>query len=73
MHTIAERRDGFGVEHFSGPVRAAALRGFATLLLWRERAKQRPALAQLDDRMLRDVGLSPADVLWESRKPFWRA
>jgi uncharacterized protein YjiS (DUF1127 family) len=54
-------------------VRAALLRGFEILLLWRDRANQRHALAQLDDRMLRDVGLSRADVWWESRKPFWRA
>ena len=73
MHTILERRLEFGVEYFCGPVRAAALRAFATLLLWQRRANQRRALAQLDDRILRDIGLSRADVVWESRKPFWRA
>lgn len=46
---------------------------FDVLLLWQRRANERHALASLDDRMLRDLGLSRAEVAWESRKPFWRA
>ncbi len=61
------------VGYFCGRVRAAALRAFATLLLWQRRANQRPTLASLDDRVLRDIGLSRSEVSWESRKPFWRA
>ena len=38
----------------------------------RERRKQRRALARLDDRLLRDIGLSAADVEGEVSKPFWR-
>ncbi len=37
-----------------------------------DRYLQRRALAELDDRMLRDVGLSRADVEREISKPFWR-
>ena len=44
-----------------------------TLLLWQDRARQRAHLASLDDRMLRDIGLSRADVTGEASKPFWRA
>lgn len=44
-----------------------------TLALWIERDRQRRALATLDDRMLRDVGVSRADAAKECRKPFWRA
>ena len=62
-----------GAGHFRGLIRAAAARVFATLLLWQRRANQRHALAHLDDRMLRDLGLSRSEVRWESRKPFWRA
>jgi uncharacterized protein YjiS (DUF1127 family) len=40
---------------------------------WHERIRQRHALARLDDRILRDIGLSPADVEGEVSKPFWRA
>ncbi|MEE8188262.1 MAG: DUF1127 domain-containing protein [Kiloniellales bacterium] len=45
---------------------------FETLLIWQERAAQRTHLASLDDRMLRDMGLSHADVDIEASKPFWR-
>ena len=41
-------------------------------LLWAERARQRRQLTELDDYMLRDLGLSRADVASESSKPFWQ-
>lgn len=40
---------------------------------WTELYRQRQHLTQLDDRMLRDIGLSRADVRIEIDKPFWRA
>jgi uncharacterized protein YjiS (DUF1127 family) len=43
----------------------------AMALAWQVRARQRNHLARLDDRMLRDVGLSRSDVEREWRKPFW--
>ena len=43
-----------------------------TLLLWHERARQRRHLQDLSDDMLRDIGLTRADVLAETDKPFWR-
>ena len=42
------------------------------LLTWHERSRQRQALAGLSDHMLRDIGLSRADVSMEVDKPFWR-
>jgi len=42
---------------------------FAT---WRQRARSRKELAQLDTRSLRDLGLSASDVNFEINKPFWR-
>jgi uncharacterized protein YjiS (DUF1127 family) len=45
---------------------------FDALLLWQERARQRHHLRELDDRMLRDLGLSRADIEREATKPFWR-
>ncbi|MSO77309.1 MAG: DUF1127 domain-containing protein [Alphaproteobacteria bacterium] len=39
---------------------------------WTARAEQRRALAALDDRMLRDVGLNRGDVARELAKPPWR-
>jgi uncharacterized protein YjiS (DUF1127 family) len=40
--------------------------------LWRVLARGRRHLAALDDRMLRDIGLTRADVDREYRKPFWQ-
>jgi uncharacterized protein YjiS (DUF1127 family) len=42
------------------------------LSLWCERAAQRRRLAQLDDRMLRDIGVSRSEAWCESRKWFWQ-
>jgi uncharacterized protein YjiS (DUF1127 family) len=43
-----------------------------TVLAWQVRARQRRHLAELSDYMLRDLGLTRADVFRETRKPFWR-
>ena len=44
----------------------------ARLTDWAQRHRQRRALARLDADLLRDVGLTRADALRESGKPFWR-
>ena len=36
------------------------------------RIRERRTLARLDDAMLRDIGISRADVELEVSKPFWR-
>lgn len=38
----------------------------------RERARQRRALARLDSRLLRDIGIPRHHARREARKPFWR-
>ena len=43
-----------------------------TLLTWQARHKDRMHLMSLDDRLLRDIGISNADVDREASKPFWR-
>ena len=35
-------------------------------------ARERAELAALDDRMLKDIGLTRADAEFLSNKPFWR-
>jgi uncharacterized protein YjiS (DUF1127 family) len=44
----------------------------ATLGLWRERARMRRALAQVDARSLRDAGITPTQAMFEANQPFWR-
>jgi uncharacterized protein YjiS (DUF1127 family) len=78
MHTISQRTSERAL------VRAALLlvsvgelavalmwHGTLRLLIWQERARERRRLASLDDHMLRDIGLSRADIHAETRKPFW--
>ena len=43
------------------------------LAVWQERASQRGHLAALEDRFLKDMGLSHAEAAAEAAKPFWRA
>jgi uncharacterized protein YjiS (DUF1127 family) len=40
---------------------------------WRVRSRERRILLELDDRMLRDIGVTRVDVYREAMKPFWRA
>lgn len=47
-------------------------RAFSALANWNDRYRQRIHLAQLDERMLRDMGLTRADAVGEYDKPFWR-
>ena len=39
---------------------------------WRRRTRERRELASLDQRSLRDLGISPSEVQWEANKPFWQ-
>jgi uncharacterized protein YjiS (DUF1127 family) len=64
--------------YFVRPSRGKAGTGFVTRLLdaamtWRDRARQRRHLAELDDRLLRDIGVSRAEVEGEISRPFWAA
>ena len=40
--------------------------------VWQARSAQRRRLAALDDRLLKDFGVSRCDAEAEIRKPFWR-
>lgn len=42
------------------------------LLLWTDRARQRRSLLELDDRLLRDIGLSRTATWAEAEKRFWQ-
>lgn len=46
---------------------------FGQFFRWQERATKRSRLAELDRRMLDDMGLDPGAAPHESKKPFWRS
>jgi len=48
------------------------MRALDVLALWQERAAGRAHLAQMDDRMLKDMGIGRAEADREAYKPFWR-
>jgi uncharacterized protein YjiS (DUF1127 family) len=52
--------------------RDALQHAVATLREWHRRRRDRATLAAFDDRMLRDIGVTRVDALYEINKPFWR-
>jgi uncharacterized protein YjiS (DUF1127 family) len=62
--------------HPARPVEAASSArpwgALMTLLTWLERRRERRALLELSDHMLKDIGVSRADAWAEGSKPFWR-
>jgi uncharacterized protein YjiS (DUF1127 family) len=59
-----------------GPLEALVVRAVGhvnTLRAWSERARQRHALSQLDDRLLADIGVSRAAAAHEAAKQPWEA
>jgi uncharacterized protein YjiS (DUF1127 family) len=50
----------------------AARRMAHMVWLWHSRTESRRALSMLSDHVLRDIGLTRADVDREVMKPFWR-
>ena len=64
--------------YFVRPSRTNTGRGLVTrlfdqLIEWLDRARQRRHLGELDDRLLRDIGLSRAEVEHEVSRPFWHS
>ncbi len=41
--------------------------------MWNDRSRQRRHLLELSDHLLRDIGVTRAEVEAEAGKPFWRA
>lgn len=80
-HLSHLRRDLFPVDPFhedptfqsvSLPRLPLHRRLLAKLGLWRERARTREALAEVDARSLRDAGIAPVQADFEANQPFWR-
>jgi uncharacterized protein YjiS (DUF1127 family) len=50
---------------------AFVMAAWRQLKRWYELAEQRRQLASLSDEALKDIGLSRADILPETERPFW--
>lgn len=66
---MVRRLSGFSLSEW---LEAAALRAVLRLEEFAERQRSRRALASLDQRMLKDIGLSPCDAQNEAGKPCWK-
>ena len=53
-------------------VEDGVIRFFGRVRTWHEEARSRYDLAQLDDRMLSDIGISRATAEQKASVPFWR-
>jgi uncharacterized protein YjiS (DUF1127 family) len=69
---VAGRRPRAGMRALGEWIFSAGLSCARTLATWIDRARQRQALADLDDRMLNDIGITRSEARREAAKPFWR-
>jgi uncharacterized protein YjiS (DUF1127 family) len=74
--TLASKCTLAGTAGDSGPRRKAFAAPIVTPVAdlfstWLERVRERRQLHALDDRMLKDIGLTRADVEYEAQKRFW--
>ncbi len=69
---FATRAPLFNADDLLGGVKFAMVRLFELLTEWQARERQRRQLRELDDRLLRDIGISRVDAGREARKPFWQ-
>lgn len=70
LHTDTSH-NGYGFNPFAAVIGGVTRIG-ATLYTWQQRASERHALEQLDERLLQDMGITRGAVADEIRKPFWR-
>ena len=53
-------------------IRRALVRMVGHCSAWIDISRQRRVLAELDDHLLRDIGITRYDAAHEVAKPFWR-
>jgi uncharacterized protein YjiS (DUF1127 family) len=69
--TYDDIKVGEQFESLAGRSNAGRLRAFGSVVrAWFDCSRQRRALSELDDRLLRDIGLTRAQAQREAAKPF---
>lgn len=72
-YTASDKSGSFYVRPTGRTAKAGMFSRILDIVLgWAERARQRRHLAQLDDRLLRDIGISRVEVEAEVSLPLWR-
>lgn len=61
-----------GMRQSAGFVAESTLHLSRLVDAWSERRRQRVALLELSDHMLKDIGIGRGEAYREGRKPFWR-
>ncbi|WP_272877337.1 DUF1127 domain-containing protein [Neoroseomonas eburnea] len=69
---MASRSDAWGTGGVAPRARPPLRWALAWIGAAMDRRAGRARLAELDPRLLRDIGVMPMDALAESRKPWWR-
>ncbi len=67
----AAARISAGLVHAARLTDRGLARLFDLIFEWRARSAERDLMRSLDDRMLRDVGLTRVDIERELSRPFW--
>ena len=72
MMTQSWQRSGAARSGLVRRLRDGTAASAGRVALWLDRYRQRDLLLGLDDRMLRDIGLTSDERVREATKPFWR-
>jgi uncharacterized protein YjiS (DUF1127 family) len=69
------RRQIAPIDHAANLALKVSRWGLSSLPSWPARVtvqRQLRSLCELDDHILKDIGLTRAEIAFEARKPFWR-
>jgi len=71
-YNASDKSGSYFVRPSRGKTAGVVTRLFDQVMYWLDSARQRRHLGELDDRLLRDIGLSRAEVEHELSRPFWQ-